>query len=452
MDGRQMVVREEVIGDGSEEVYETVVDAQGNEIILEEIPMDESEGTLYEVHDQSGRRYVQQAMTSHISPSGARFVTHRSQPGPAMRTTMIEGQPSARYTPIRTVQVQPVEQQYQYAIRGTQVFRIDKASGIATPVRSLPVVQSVNKEPIYASQHREQRSFRPQLYRPLPSSTTPYSRSMASGIMTNTYASESRSPINRILTPCLAVKMAQKKQSGGVGNRKPCNCSKSMCLKLYCDCFANGEFCNDCNCKDCHNNLENEAERSRAIKASLERNPHAFKPKIGVAARGLVDVERLHQKGCHCKKSNCLKNYCECYEAKVACTDRCKCTSCRNTESDRAIKYRDSKYANSSAIAHLTPPSIDFRPSSPLSDDDEEHDPPETCDPKTLPWYYLTDEVIEATTLCLVAQIDAVESSAGEVSELTMQKALIREFGQCLESIIANATQSSDNATTAKVK
>ena len=66
-----------------------------------------------------------------------------------------------------------------------------------------------------------------------------------------------------------------------MGNRKPCNCTKSMCLKLYCDCFANGEFCKDCNCKDCRNNLENEAERTRAVKLSLERNPNAFKPKIG---------------------------------------------------------------------------------------------------------------------------------------------------------------------------
>lgn len=35
-----------------------------------------------------------------------------------------------------------------------------------------------------------------------------------------------------------------------------------------------------------------------------------------MASRGRVDSERLHQKGCHCKKSNCLKNYCECYEVK----------------------------------------------------------------------------------------------------------------------------------------
>ncbi len=28
----------------------------------------------------------------------------------------------------------------------------------------------------------------------------------------------------------------------GVRPRKPCNCTKSQCLKLYCDCFANGEI------------------------------------------------------------------------------------------------------------------------------------------------------------------------------------------------------------------
>lgn len=59
--------------------------------------------------------------------------------------------------------------------------------------------------------------------------------------------------------------------------RKHCNCTKSQCLKLYCDCFANGEFCKDCNCKDCFNNIEYEAERQNAIKICLERNPHAFK-------------------------------------------------------------------------------------------------------------------------------------------------------------------------------
>ncbi|VDD90147.1 unnamed protein product [Enterobius vermicularis] len=230
-----------------------------------------------------------------------------------------------------------------------------------------------------------------------------------------------------------------------MGNRKPCNCTKSMCLKLYCDCFANGEFCKDCNCKDCRNNLENEAERTRAVKLSLERNPNAFKPKIGVAPRGRVDVERLHQKGCHCKKSNCLKNYCECYEAKVPCTDRCKCISCRNTENDRATKFRNKFSASSDVRPVLGSVQAEMRASSPFSDEESEAETPEPSDPKTLPWFYMTDEVVEAATLCLVAQAEELESEGG-VTDEKLEMAILKEFGRCLGQVIENATLQSSVA------
>lgn len=58
--------------------------------------------------------------------------------------------------------------------------------------------------------------------------------------------------------------------------KRACNCTKSMCLKFYCDCFANGEFCQNCNCKDCLN-LEDCPDREKAIKLCLEKNPLAFK-------------------------------------------------------------------------------------------------------------------------------------------------------------------------------
>lgn len=45
------------------------------------------------------------------------------------------------------------------------------------------------------------------------------------------------------------------------GPRKPCNCTKSQCLKLYCPCFANGEFCYLCDCQSCANNLDHEEQR-----------------------------------------------------------------------------------------------------------------------------------------------------------------------------------------------
>jgi len=56
------------------------------------------------------------------------------------------------------------------------------------------------------------------------------------------------------------------------------HCEWLLCR--YCDCFANGEFCNGCNCCSCANNLDHEVDRQRAIRACLERNPYAFHPKI----------------------------------------------------------------------------------------------------------------------------------------------------------------------------
>ncbi|XP_050429417.1 protein lin-54 homolog isoform X2 [Adelges cooleyi] len=113
--------------------------------------------------------------------------------------------------------------------------------------------------------------------------------------------------------------------------KKPCNCTRSQCLKLYCDCFANGEFCYQCNCNSCFNNMEHEEDRQQAIRAVLDRNPNAFRPKI----KSFVgQAERQHTKGCNCKRSGCLKNYCECFEARIACSQNCKCVGCRNMDDD----------------------------------------------------------------------------------------------------------------------
>ena len=59
-----------------------------------------------------------------------------------------------------------------------------------------------------------------------------------------------------------------------------CNCKKSHCLKLYCECFSNKSYCSGCNCVSCLNTQENEAQREKAMQATLERNPIAFDPKI----------------------------------------------------------------------------------------------------------------------------------------------------------------------------
>lgn len=102
-----------------------------------------------------------------------------------------------------------------------------------------------------------------------------------------------------------------------------CNCKKSKCLKLYCDCFAVMNYCSgNCNCMDCCNSTQREAERMDAIRSTKERNAFAFQTKI--------NEKEQHSTGCHCKNSQCLKKYCECYTGGAFCGTNCKCASCLN--------------------------------------------------------------------------------------------------------------------------
>jgi hypothetical protein len=80
---------------------------------------------------------------------------------------------------------------------------------------------------------------------------------------------------------------------------RPCKCSNSRCLKLYCECFHYGYFCDIrmCKCRGCLNNEEHNqprGERIIAVKTILARRPHAFSE---------VRVRKRTGKGCGCKKS-----------------------------------------------------------------------------------------------------------------------------------------------------
>lgn len=126
-----------------------------------------------------------------------------------------------------------------------------------------------------------------------------------------------------------------------------CNCKKSKCLKLYCECFRNGRYCvRDCLCIECRNLKEYENLRLKAVLKISARNPMAFKPKIDKLSNLVGDSinkqdgdsdKAIHTRGCNCKKSKCLLKYCECYQNGVPCTDFCKCCNCHNTKDDHGL-------------------------------------------------------------------------------------------------------------------
>lgn len=73
--------------------------------------------------------------------------------------------------------------------------------------------------------------------------------------------------VQEVKKPQFQVDLASKINNSGKKSKRPCNCTKSQCLKFYCDCFAAGEYCSGCNCKDCLNEHDSE-ERERAVKMS----------------------------------------------------------------------------------------------------------------------------------------------------------------------------------------
>lgn len=196
---------------------------------------------------------------------------------------------------------------------------------------------------------------------------------------------------------CIPVIPLPPRVVGGVRDqmerKKVCNCRRSTCLKLYCDCFMAGLCCNDdCKCLECRNTDEFPRERSLAVEVILSRNPQAFRPirprtEAGVPMTNIASTSTKYNesaakaiaqqpgRGCNCRKSNCLKKYCECFLAACYCSrSTCGCMECKNKEGneerEKLIAERRLKASTTALSSSRVSPIIMAKNEGPLGDVD----------------------------------------------------------------------------------
>ena len=66
-----------------------------------------------------------------------------------------------------------------------------------------------------------------------------------------------------------------------------------------------------------------------------QSSPESSKSPQATASSSVHDGDWSYE-GCKCKTNRCQKMYCECFSRDRYCTDKCKCSGCRNCKGNEA--------------------------------------------------------------------------------------------------------------------
>ena len=140
-----------------------------------------------------------------------------------------------------------------------------------------------------------------------------------------------------------------------------CTCTKTKCIKKYCECFAIGKYCIGCHCVNClnkpiFNKNENEETNQNLNNENNNQNIN-YKNNNNINNINNSNEENLNQNdisfiSCTCSKSFCNKKYCECFKAGKKCSEKCRCLHClngNNNNNDNNESYlNEDNYCNKS--------------------------------------------------------------------------------------------------------
>jgi hypothetical protein len=120
-----------------------------------------------------------------------------------------------------------------------------------------------------------------------------------------------------------------------------CNCKNSECLKDYCKCYSNGVDCGlNCKCRSCKNIRFTRQLRDERPRSNLSPNVKTTEQAPSSKNKTMIKIQSFDSKPsrqsgvscCNCKKSMCVKKYCECFSNGAFCTSNCNCQQCANPE------------------------------------------------------------------------------------------------------------------------